>query len=314
MRRTLRVLLIALVIFGMVAVLPFLLGDSEQRTLNETVRNEMKDKTFVALSDGVTHYTWSGPESGQKVLLIHGFSTPSWVWDHQVPALTEAGLRVLTLDLFGRGLSDRPNAAYGPELYDRQILQLLDALKVTDPIDIVGLSMGGAITMRFTDAHPDRVRRFALIAPAGIGVAPPGAARLLAIPGLGPWIMQAFGDRILFGMMEKMLTVKPELTPQLRERYKEQMQFVGYKHALRSTLIHMPLTNLDDTFARVGKQNKKCALIWGTNDTVVPYEYHDRVMKALPGTTLHTIEGAGHAVNYEEPEKVNPALVALLTD
>jgi pimeloyl-ACP methyl ester carboxylesterase len=302
--------LVALFVIG--AVLPFLIGDLEQRDLGAAARAEMQDKSFVSLPDGVTHYTWHGPEDGRVVVLVHGFSTPSWVWDHQVPVLTAAGRRVLTYDLYGRGLSDRPAVDYGPELYDRQLTGLLDALGITGEVDVVGLSMGGAISVRFTSRHPERVRKLALIAPAGLGVRLPASARLLSVPGLGAWMMKAFGDRILLGHVDKMLAKRPELAPTVTARYKDQMSYRGYKRALRSTMIHMLAADMAQDYGNVGRSGKPLALIWGTQDDVVPFVLHARALELLTGVEFHRIEDAGHAVNFEEPEKVNPALVEFL--
>src|SRR5258706_14523512 len=67
---------------------------------------------FVALGDGMTHYDVSGPDSGQRVVLVHGFSTPYYIWDSTVAALAAAGFRVARYDEFGRGYSDRPVVDY----------------------------------------------------------------------------------------------------------------------------------------------------------------------------------------------------------
>ena len=122
---------------------------------------------FVELADGVVHYEVGGPVDGQKVVLVHGFTTPYFMWDNNFDELTGAGFRVLQYDLYGRGYSDRPHLVYGLDLYDRQLLNLLDALNFNEPVDLVGLSMGGPITGTFTDRHPRRVRKLTLLAPAG---------------------------------------------------------------------------------------------------------------------------------------------------
>src|SRR6185295_2517104 len=72
---------------------------------------------FVALPAGVTHYELTGPDTGRVVVLVHGFSVPYYIWDSSVVALNKAGRRVLRYDLFGRGLSDRPDAAYDGAMY-----------------------------------------------------------------------------------------------------------------------------------------------------------------------------------------------------
>ena len=86
---------------------------------------------FVKLEDGVVSYYWKGPENGNIVVLVHGLSTPKFVWDGNVDALVGAGKRVLVYDHLGRGFSDRPDIVYDGELYIRELSNLLEALHVT---------------------------------------------------------------------------------------------------------------------------------------------------------------------------------------
>ena len=74
---------------------------------------------FVQLEDGVVSYYWKGPEKGDIVVLVHGLSTPKFVWDGNVDALVAAGKRVLVYDHLGRGFSDRPDIVYDGDLYIR---------------------------------------------------------------------------------------------------------------------------------------------------------------------------------------------------
>ena len=143
---------------------------------------------FITLGDGVTHYDVAGPDSGQRVMLVHGFSVPAYIWDSTVTALTGAGFRVARYDQFGRGYSDRPDIPYTADLFDRQLLQLLDSLGWRDPVSLVGLSNGGPVTANFTGRHPERVRSLTLVDPAaGPNSAPPFMFR---IPFLGHILWQ----------------------------------------------------------------------------------------------------------------------------
>lgn len=123
---------------------------------------------FVTLTEGRTHYELAGPPDAPAVMLIHGFSTPYFIWDPTFVELVAAGFRVLRHDLFGRGYSARPDVVYDQILFDRQLGELLDALGLTAPVHLVGLSMGSAIVVGFTARQPLRVSRLALLAPAGL--------------------------------------------------------------------------------------------------------------------------------------------------
>ncbi len=129
----------------------------EKKALTPETRASLPGQ-FISLPDGVTHYALDGPQDGPLVVLVDGFSIPMFSWERNVPALTAAGFRVLTFDLYGRGYSDRPDGPYNLDLFVRQIDELLTALKIDRPVDLVGLSMGGYITAGFANRYPDRVR------------------------------------------------------------------------------------------------------------------------------------------------------------
>ncbi|MDX1614418.1 MAG: alpha/beta fold hydrolase [Candidatus Promineifilaceae bacterium] len=100
---------------------------------------------------------------------------------------------MLRVDLYGRGYTDRPDVDYDQDLFDRQLLHLLAALRIEQPVDPIGLSLGGAISIVFTDRHPGRVRKLCLIDPAGLPWQQPLAATITKAPILGELIMGLFG-------------------------------------------------------------------------------------------------------------------------
>jgi pimeloyl-ACP methyl ester carboxylesterase len=104
---------------------------------------------------------------------------------------------VARYNLYGRGYSDRPDTIYDRALFERQILSLLSALRIDRPVDLVGVSMGGAVAVGFTDRYPARVRKLGLIDPAGLPMPRSFSKRLLLAPLVGEWLMNLWGDRIL---------------------------------------------------------------------------------------------------------------------
>ncbi|MFP4502606.1 MAG: alpha/beta fold hydrolase [Candidatus Hydrogenedentota bacterium] len=295
-----------------VAAYPFIMPDMEARTLDAQERTHLEQTQgldFVQLSEGVTRYEWAGPPDGPVVVLIHGYTGPCSIWDHTAPALASAGFRVLRYDLFGRGYSDRPHLRYTAEVFDRQLADLLGAFDIDAPVSLVGLSMGGAITVHFVDRHPEKVRAFALLAPAGFPLDIDPRYSAMRWPGVGEWLLQAFGDAKLPAALERMGV--PEGTP-YREEFLAQMTYHGYKRALLSTYRNNPLLSLAPVYERVGAQDTPSLLIWGTADHVVPFGHHEHVQEAIPHIAFHAIQEAGHTACYEMPEEVNPPLIAFL--
>src|SRR5215207_9549905 len=177
--RKLIVLPIALAAAAIAAT--YAIRNPERANLDAAARQGVPGK-FITLGDGITHYDVAGPDGGQRVMLVHGFSVPSYIWDSTVTALTGAGFRVARYDTYGRGYSDRPDVAYNTDLFDRQLTQLLDSLGWREPIDVVGLSMGGPVSAEFVGRHPERARSLTLVDPAaGTRGGPPAMFRLPAL-------------------------------------------------------------------------------------------------------------------------------------
>jgi pimeloyl-ACP methyl ester carboxylesterase len=304
--RRLIIIPIALAAAGLAAA--YAMRNPERRDLDATARQAATGR-FVTLGDGVTHYDVAGPDSGQRVVLVHGFSVPSYIWDSTVTALSGAGFRVARYDHFGRGFSDRPDVAYTADLYDRQLSQLLDSLGWRDRVDVVGLSMGGPVSAEFTARHPERVRSLTLVDPAaGTRSGPPG---MFTIPFLGPILWQTLA---VPAMADGQLTdlVEPSKFPDWPSRYREQMQFKGFGRALLSTLRESDGQVLDSVFARVGALGTPTLLIWGVEDSTVAITNAASVQKAIPQAQYHAIEKAGHLPHMERTDIVNPLLISFL--
>jgi len=266
----------------------------ESLILDSEARSSAPGK-FIELSDGIVHYEMAGPSNGQTVILVHGFFTPYHTWDATFDALIEAGFRVLRYDLYGRGYSDRPNTAYNADLFDRQLLDLLSALNVDKPVDLIGFSMGGAIIVIFADRHPARVRQLGLIDTAGFPPRQTFAAKLVQVP--------------VVGELLTCLYYRPEKHP---ERTRTQMRYKGFKRALLSTIRHSSLSDLTETYRRVGEQKRPVLLIWGREDQTIPFDTHKRVEETIPHLEFHAIDEAGHGPHGERPELVNPLLIEFL--
>jgi pimeloyl-ACP methyl ester carboxylesterase len=282
---------------------------NETNEIDETVRGQA-DGSFVTLTDGITHYELGGPENGQPVVLVHGFSTPYFIFDTTFEFLVNSGFRVLRYDLFGRGYSDRPRVDYNIHLFVRQLKDLLDALGLKQ-VNLIGLSMGGPITTSFVSKYPEYVGRHVLIDPAGAKrVAHLWILKALKLPVVGELALGLAGN----GRMDIASDMfDPKLVEHFQAQYKIQMQYKGFKYALLSTLRNGMLESFYETYACVGTLQKPTLLFWGINDATVPFEYSKLILKAMPHAELHAIENCGHIPHYERPEVVNPILLEFLS-
>ena len=300
------VTLIALAVAGVAAL--YVLRNPEHLTLDAAARQQAGGD-FVTLSDGVTHYDVAGPDTGQRVVLVHGFSVPYYIWDSTSAALSAAGFRVARYDHFGRGWSDRPDVRYTIDLFDRQLSQLLDSLGWREPVDVVGLSMGGPVSAAFAGRHPGRVRSLTLVDPAA---GPRGTVPFLfRIPLLGPALWQAIA---MPGMAAGQLGdfVEPSKWPDWADRYRVQMQYRGFGRALLRTRGARGDVPYDSLYFRVGALGTPTLLLWGKEDQTVRIEFADSVRRAIPQAQFHAIDHAGHLPHMERGDVVNPLLIGFL--
>ncbi len=266
---------------------------------------------FITLSDGVLSIEWQGPKDGEKVVLVHGLSTPKFVWDASAKALAAAGYRVLSFDHFGRGFSDRPDVIYNEALYVRELLELLNSQNITQPVTLIGYSMGGGNVVSFAALYPKRVKQLVLIAPAGFVPEYSGTAALVLTPVLGEWLMAMMGESAMKSSIIREVAAG-NAPANMEQKFDRQFAFDGYLRAILSTMRHYPMNDLSSAYEQVGKAGIPTQAIWGTEDKVVPLEGSKQILKYIPQMKLHPIEGAAHSLTYARSEQVIHLLLEIL--
>ena len=292
----------------------------ETKELNEDTRKSAGG-AFVQLPNGITHYELSASsplQKGQKpdarypIVLIHGFSVPYFIYDPTFEFLARSGFPVLRYDLFGRGFSDRPHARYNLDLFVQQLVDLLDALNISGPVNLVGLSMGGPVAAGFAIHHAERVHKLVLIDP--IGAMPVRISLMLTvakIPIVGEVAFSLVGSE---GLVQNIAAdfFDLALVAHFQAQYKTQMQYKGFKRAILSTIRNDMLGSFIDVYRALGKMERQVLMFWGRNDTTVPFEYSNDLREVLPKAEFHVIENCGHIPHYEKPHEVQPVLLEFL--
>ena len=302
-------------LFGLIlflSVTAYLGADLMLKPLNDEARKSAPG-AFAELSDGNLHYRLEGPEDAPLVVLVHGFSTPNFIYEQNVEALNAAGVRTLRFDHYGRGWSDRPSVKYDIDFYDRALVELLEHVGVDEPFGLVGLSMGGPIVAEFAARHPERVNKLVLLVPAGLDLASSdsGAAKLVQMPIIGDFIWRIFGKGILLGDSQYDESARaPE--DRLRGDVTEQFQYRGYLQALLSSLRHMPMSGREGTFERVAATGIPVLAIYGAKDETVLISSAERLSRLIPEADIRVLDEGEHGLNYQHHKTVSPWLVEFL--
>ena len=130
--------------------------------VDETLRRVELAHRYADLGDVRLHYVEAG--EGPLVLLLHGFPQFWYQWRHQVPALVEAGFRVVAPDMRGYNLSDKPLGvrAYRVELLARDVERLILACGERTAV-VVGHDWGALAAWIAAMCHPGRVEKLAIL-------------------------------------------------------------------------------------------------------------------------------------------------------
>ena len=299
-------LLITIAVTGLLSyvIAPYFLKPFDEQALKQAPGNH------ITLNQGQLHYRWDGPANGPVVVLVHGLSTPHFVFEQNTKALVEAGFRVLRFDHFGRGWSERPSASYDADFYDRELLELLDKLDIKMPIRLVGLSMGGLISAEFAARHPERVSKLFLLAPAGLNTS--SSTKVLRIPIIGDWIWCLFGRSIL---LKRYLLTEPELPAnELAGDVSVQMQYRGYLDALLSTIRNLSLSNNYSVFKRLNKSGVPIKAVFGELDKVVLASSTQSLKSLAPSANITLLPDARHNLAFARHQEVNSLLLEWFKD
>jgi epoxide hydrolase 4 len=110
------------------------------------------------------HVVQAGPKSGVPVVLLHGFPEFWYGWRKQIPALVEAGCRVIVPDQRGYNLSDKPKGVknYSVDILVEDIIGLIDALGY-EKVNLVGHDWGAIVAWALAIKHPERLHKLSIM-------------------------------------------------------------------------------------------------------------------------------------------------------
>ena len=308
-------ILVTLSIILLLLGLPYFVQMNKLKTL--TASDIPTAGAWVSLKEGNLYYRWHYPDekvsNNETVVLVHGFSTPHFVWDGMKGFLLDAGYSVLVFDHYGRGYSERPRIKYTRDVFVQSLKELLDSQKISESVHLVGYSMGGPVVGHFTSEFPDMVESISLIAPAGFMAENPTKDWWIMKPLVGDWFLNVFGSSLVFQDNEEKREPPREdpLALSKKEFIKKveiQMQYKGFINALLSTARNFNFFSTQEMFGDVGNLNKPILTIWGTEDEVVPFMGRKELTNYIPQSELLILEGGKHDITYAEPSMVGAAI------
>jgi pimeloyl-ACP methyl ester carboxylesterase len=255
---------------------------------------------------GVRLRTWQRGQ-GRPLLLVHGLGGAAWNFSELAPLLP--GRRLLIPDLPGHGASSPLPAAVSVAGYADALADTL-----SEPVDVLGHSLGGVVALRLAERRPDLVRSLVLAAPAGISSSSRVAEVLITLTGIvqpgkvaGRRVDRIARSprlrRLVFGAVE---VANPEL---LSER--------AVHGLLRGTTLHTDSFGAgralvaEDPREDLARVRCPVLVLFGARDRQVPIEDGFEYARRLRAP-LRVIADCGHLLISERPDVCARAALELI--
>jgi pimeloyl-ACP methyl ester carboxylesterase len=276
---------------------------------------DIEEKTILV--EGVTvHYLQAG-ESGSPVVLLHGAGADSarLSWEEVIVPLAESGHTVYALDLPGYGATGWVDASYTVQYNVDFVLRWLNAVGL-DQVGLMGLSMGGAISLGLALDHPDRVEKLVLVDSYGIQrkVAMHFISWLMVkIPGIMEYSWSyARKSKQNSRWLLSSIFANPKAIPDslMDEVYQAALQPHAGEAFTRQQRDEVTPGGLKTVFiSRLPEIQIPTLLIHGRKDIAVPLACAEEAHHLIAGSELRIIDNAGHWPQREQPAAFLQALL-----
>jgi len=246
------------------------------------------------------HVEVEGPDNKPVLMLSNSLGTDLHMWDPQVGVLTQH-FRLVRYDRRGHGKSGVPKGPYNMEMLGRDVLAVLDALKI-DKINWCGLSMGGMVGMWLGANAPQRINRLILSNTSAYFADKEiwnGRIKTVREKGLASivggtmerWFTQGFREREpkkIAWLSEMFLATDPEGYIACGEAVRDMDHREIIKSITAPTLV-----------------------IAGRHDPATTVEHGEFIRSRIPGASM-TVLDAAHIANVEQPHDYTDAVLGFL--
>jgi pimeloyl-ACP methyl ester carboxylesterase len=247
---------------------------------------------------------------GHPLILIHGFSLDTRMWDDQFEVFAQ-GYQVLRYDLRGFGKSAVPTDV--PYTHPADLHALLTHLGIAHAY-IVGLSLGGAVAVDFAVTYPDATDALIAVDAALSGgyawgeafEAEERMARALRNPAPQAGLQTAktlWLQHPLFAPVHEQPAVAARLAAMVADYSGWHLLTHDLVQVLEPPAIH-----------RLGTITAPTLVIVGERDVVDFQRIADILARGIPGAKKVVIPGVGHMANMEDPAQFNALVLAFLAD
>jgi haloalkane dehalogenase len=255
-------------------------------------------------------YRETDPPQGARlpVLCLHGWPQSSYMWRHLLPALASAGYRALAPDLPGFGDS----SPAPPGTWARHVEAVQDFYRELGlgRVVLVVHDTGGAIGLRWACDHPDAV---AVLVISNTGFFPDiewhEIAETMRTPVQGEALVDSLSREGLAAILE---AVSTGIDDAAMDEYWKAFSTMERRRAMLALYRSFNPNELKPYEGRLAALGVPTLVLWGQNDDFLPREYAPRFASEISGARLELVEGTGHFLFEDKPERCAQEVIDFL--
>lgn len=245
-------------------------------------------------------------ETGDPLILIHGFGATSFTWRFWAPELARSH-RVFLVEPEPFQPGEEPFPDYHTPLGQARLVHTLIRQKDLRRVTIIGHSLGGGIALltalESMDQGEDRLQGLVLVAGAAYPQSMPRYIGLARVPLLGEAMLQLIPSRWLIRKVLHEICYAPESTSESQvEAYSAPLRSRAGRYGLIRMARQIIPEGVDEITGRFRDIRVPTLLLWGREDPIVRLEIAERLERELPDATLVVLDRCGHDPPEELPE------------
>ncbi|NOZ74701.1 MAG: alpha/beta hydrolase [FCB group bacterium] len=254
----------------------------------------------INLSGRKIHYIQSG--SGPMVIMIHGITTNSFIWENVIRLLSD--FSCIALDLPGCGQSDKSlNEPYSIRNHTEMLSEFIRTV-INEPVHLIGHDIGGGICQRFSVLYQEQVKSQVLVNPVGFDYWPVQPIESLRTPIIRQLILSVMDIGMLTFIIRRGFYNKEYVDDALLEKFRMPFDTLEGRKAFLHFARSLDNHDLMEIADRLPEVQIPTVLIRGDADVYLGENIIEKLAECWPHAKLVRTPDAGHFLLWESPELV----------
>jgi len=247
--------------------------------------------------------------AGEPVLLVHGITTYSFLWEGVLQRLAATGkYDVVAVDLLGCGASDKPlDASYSIKSHAELLGRFATALGL-ERFHLVGHDLGGGVAQIMAVRQRERLRSLTLVNTVGYDYWPVQPIVSLRTPVVREILLAALDAGAFTLLVRRGLFHKSLATPELMAQYTWPLRTAEGRKAFVHFARCLDSTDLMEIADGLKRLRVPTLVLWGLADLYLTSTIGTRLAADIPGARLERLPESGHFSPIDEPERLTGLL------